>query len=82
MIKSRRMIWAGHGEGMGEKNTCIFLGKSRGNRPLGRQSRRWKNNNLIDLRVTGLEGVDWINLPQDRDQWRALVKMVMNIRFP
>jgi hypothetical protein len=49
---------------------------------LGRPRRRWVDNIKIDLRETGWDGMDWIDVAQDRDQWRALVNTVMNIRFP
>jgi hypothetical protein len=84
MIKSRRMRWAGHVARMGEKrNACrILVGKPEGKRPLGRYRRRWEDNIKMDLRDTGLGGMDWIDLAQDRDQWRALVNTVMNLRIP
>jgi hypothetical protein len=49
-------------------------------RPLGRRRRRWESNTIMDLRVIGWEGVDWIHLAQDRDQWRAVVITLMNLR--
>jgi hypothetical protein len=52
------------------------------NRPLGRPRRRWVDKIKMDLREIGWNGVDWIDLAQDRDQWRALVNTVMNIRVP
>jgi hypothetical protein len=58
------------------------VGKPEGNRPLGRPRLRWVDNIKIDLRETGWDGVDWIELAQDRDQWRALVNTVMNLRVP
>jgi hypothetical protein len=51
-------------------------------RPLGRPRRRWVNNIEMDLRKTGWEGIDWIDLAQDRDKSRALVNAVMNLRVP
>jgi hypothetical protein len=51
-------------------------------RPLGRPRRRWGDNIKTDLREIGGDGRDWIDLAQDRDQWRALVKAVMNFRVP
>jgi hypothetical protein len=50
------------------------------NDPLGRPRCRWVNNIKIDLREIGWDGMDWIDLAQDRDQWRALVNKVMNLR--
>jgi hypothetical protein len=51
-----------------------------GKRPLGRPRRRWVDNIKMDLREIGLDGVDWIDLAKDRDQRRALVNTVMNLR--
>jgi hypothetical protein len=53
-----------------------------GKRPLGRQRRRWVDNIKVDLREIELYGMDWIDLAQDRDQWRALVNAVMNLWVP
>jgi hypothetical protein len=47
---------------------------------LGRSRRRWEDNINRDLRELGWQGMDWIDLAQDRDQWRALVNTVMNLR--
>jgi hypothetical protein len=60
----------------------IFVGKPEGRRPLGRPRRRWEDNIKMDLRETGFGDVDWINLAQDRDRWRAIVNTVMNLRVP
>jgi len=49
-------------------------GKTDGKRPLGKPRRRWEDNIKIDLQKVGCGGVDWIELAQDRDRWRALVK--------
>jgi hypothetical protein len=51
-------------------------------RPLGRPRRRWVDNIKMDLRDIGWNGMDWIELAQDRDQWRALVITVINRRIP
>jgi hypothetical protein len=53
-----------------------------GKRPLGRSRRRWVDNIKIDLRETGWDGMVWIDLAENRDQWRALVNTVMNLRVP
>jgi hypothetical protein len=58
------------------------LGMPEGKRPLGRPRRRWANNIKMDLREIGWDGVDWIDMAQDRDQWRALVNTVLNLRVP
>jgi hypothetical protein len=64
-------------------NACkILVEKPDGNRPLGRTTRRWVDKVKLDLRQTGRGVMDWIGLAQDRDQWRALVNTVMNLRVP
>jgi hypothetical protein len=60
----------------------ILVGKPKGTRPLGRPKCRWVDNIKMDLREIGWGGIDWIDLAQDRDQWRALVNMIMNLRVP
>jgi hypothetical protein len=61
-------------------NACnILIPKSEDKRPLGRPRRKWEDNIRIDLRETGWEGVDWMDLAQSRDQWRVLVNVVMTI---
>jgi hypothetical protein len=60
----------------------IFIGKPEGKRPSGRPKSRWDGNIRMDLRKIGWQGVDWIQLDQERDQWQALVNMVMNLRVP
>jgi hypothetical protein len=59
-----------------------ILGKPEGMRPLGRSRCRWKDNIKMDLQKVGCGGMDWIELAQDRDRWRALVNAVMNLRVP
>jgi hypothetical protein len=58
------------------------VGKLEGKRALGRPTCRWVDNNKIDLREVEWDGMYWIDLSQDRDQWRALVNTVMNLRLP
>jgi hypothetical protein len=60
----------------------ILVGKPEGKRPVGRPRRRWVDNNKMDLGEIGWDAMDWIELAQDRDQWRALVNTVMNLRVP
>ena len=56
--------------------------KPEGKRPLGRPRRRWEDNIKMDLKEVGCGGMDWIDLAQDRDRWRALANAVMNLRVP
>jgi hypothetical protein len=84
IIKSRKMRWTGHVARMGEKGNAyrILVGKPEVKRALGRPRRRWENNIRMDLREIGWGGMDWIDLAQDRDQWRAFVNTVMNLWIP
>ena len=77
VIKSRRMRWAGHVARMGEGRGVyrILVGKPEGKRPLGRPRRRWEDN----IQEVGCGGMDWIELAEDRDRWRALANAVMNL---
>jgi hypothetical protein len=81
-IKSRKMRWAGHVAHMGEGRNVyrVLVGKPEGERPLGRPRRRWVDGIKMDLRKTGWGDVEWINLAQDRERWRAVVNAVMNLR--
>jgi hypothetical protein len=76
------MRWAGYVARMGEERKVykVMVGKPGGKRPLGRPRRRWEDGIRMDLRETGFRDVDWIGLSQDRDQWRAVVCAVMNLR--
>jgi len=58
------------------------VGKPEGKRPLGRHRRRWDDNIKMDLQEVGCGFMDWIDLVQDRDRWRAFVTAVMNLRVP
>jgi hypothetical protein len=68
---------------MGEERNSyrILVGKPEGKRPLGRPRRRWEDNIKMDFREIGLNGADWIDQAQDKDQWMALVSTVMNLGF-
>jgi len=69
---------------MGERRGVyrILVGKPEGKRPIGRPRRRWEDNIKMDLQEVGCGGMDWIELAQDRDRWRELVNVVMNLRVP
>ena len=84
MIKKRRMRWARYVARMEERITVyrVLVGKPEGKRPLWRPRRRWEDNIKMDLQEMGCGGIDWIELAQDRDRWRALVNAVMNLRVP
>jgi hypothetical protein len=84
MIKSRRMRWAGNVARMGENRNAYrtLLVKPEGKRTLGRPRRSWMDNIKMELREIVSGGMDWIDLTRDRDQWRALVNTVMNLRVP
>jgi hypothetical protein len=58
------------------------VGKPEGKRPLGKPRRRWEDNIEMDIREIGWGGMDWIDLAQDRDRWRALLNTVINLRVP
>jgi len=83
VIKSRRMRWAGKVACMGETRSAywVLAGKREG-RPRGRPRQRWEDNIKMDFQEVGCGGRDWIELAQDRDRWRALVNVVMNLRVP
>jgi hypothetical protein len=76
----KKMRWAEQVARMDEETNAynILVGTPEGKSQLGRPRRRWVHNIKMDLRETGWDGVDWIDMPQDRDQWRALV----NLRVP
>jgi hypothetical protein len=84
VIKSRRMRWAGHVARMGEGRGAyrVLVGRPEGKRPLGRPRRRWEDSIKMDLGEIEIDGANWIQLAQDRVQWRAFVSMVMNLRVP
>jgi hypothetical protein len=81
-IKSRRTRWVGHVARMGEERSVykVLMGKPEGRRPLGKPRRIWEDGIRMDLREIGWGSVEWIQLAQDRDGWRAVVNTVMKLR--
>jgi hypothetical protein len=80
-IKSRRIRWAGHMAHMGEEGNVykVWVGKPEGKKPLGRPRRRWEDGIRMDVGKLDWGSVEWIQLTQDRDRWRAVVNTVMNL---
>jgi len=79
VIKSRRIIWAGHVARMGEGRDLyrVLVGKPGGKTPLGTPRLRWEDNIKMDLQEAGCGVMDWEELAQDRDRWRTLVNAVI-----
>ena len=84
MIKSRRLRCAGHVARMEEGKSAykILTGKPTGKRPLGRPRRRWEDNIRMYLEEIGINVVNWVDSAQDRNYWRALVNVTLNLRVP
>jgi hypothetical protein len=75
----RRILYYSNPLFQESSNIIILVGKPEGKRPLGRPRRRWVDNIKMEI---GWDGVDWIDMAQDRDQWRVLVNTVLNLRVP
>jgi len=73
---SNREKWDGRGV------YRVLVGKPEDKRRLGRPRRRWENRIKMAVQEVGCEGMDWIDLAQDRNRWRALVAVIMNLRVP
>ena len=84
VIKLRRMRLTGHVARMGEKRGVyrVLVRKPEGKRQLGKPRRRWEENIKLNLQEVGRGSMDWIELAQDRERWRALVNAVINLRVP
>jgi len=76
------MRWAGHVARMGEMIGVygVLVGKPEGKRLLGRSRSKWEDNIMMDLQEVGCGNMDWFELAQDRDRWRALLNALMKLR--
>ena len=83
VIRSRRMRWAQHVACMGEIRNAykLFVAKPEEKRKRGRTRHRWEDNIKTDLQQVGW-GMDWVDVGQDRDRWRAFINAIMNLRVP
>ena len=74
------MRWVGHVAHIGERRGVfrVLVGKPEGKIPLGKPRRRWEDNIKLDLQKVECGGMDWIDLAEDRERWRAFVNAVMN----
>jgi hypothetical protein len=75
------MRWEGRVAPIGRSVYRILAVKPEGKRPLGRHRRKWEGNVKTYFREIAWGGMDWIDLPQGRDHWRALVKTVLNLHI-
>jgi transcription termination factor 2 len=84
VVKSRRMRWAGHVARMEEGRGVyrVLVGKPEGKRSMGRPRHRWEDKIKMDLQEVGGSCGDWMEMARDRDEWRALVGAVRNLRVP
>jgi hypothetical protein len=84
MIKLSRMGWAGHVARVEERKNVyrVLVRNPEGKRPVGTRRHKWDDDIKVDLREIVWGGMDWIDLAEDRDQWRALVNTIMNLRVP
>jgi hypothetical protein len=84
VIKSKRMKWVRHVARMGEGRGVhkVLVRKPEVKRPLGRPRRSWVDNIKMDLQELGCGVINWIELAQDRNRWRAIMNAVMNLRVP
>ena len=84
VIKLRITRWAGHVARVGERKDQyrVSMRKPEGKRPLGRPRPRWEDNIKIELQEVRCDGMDWVELAQDRDRWWVLVNEVMKFRVP
>ena len=79
VIKSIKMRWARFVARVGERRGAerVLVGRCEGRRPVGRRRRRWEGNIKMDFEEMSCRGMEWIDLAQDMDKWRAVVNAVM-----
>jgi hypothetical protein len=84
VIISRRMRWAERVARVEERRDVyrVLVGKPEGTTSMGRPRFRWEDNIKVDLQEVGCGGMDWIEPAEDRDRWRELVNVVINLRVP
>jgi hypothetical protein len=84
VIKSRIRSWGEHVKHRGKTSGAYkgLVGKPEGQRPCGRPRRRWEDNIKMDIQEVRWVGMDWIDMAWDRDRWRALINVAMNLRVP
>ena len=84
VIKSRRMVWAGHVACIGESRGVyrVLVGKPQGKRPLEWPSHKLEDNIKMDLQEVGFEGMDWIDVVEYTDRWQSLMNGVINLLVP
>jgi len=82
MIKSRRMRWIGRVAGMGDRRgSCrVLMERPEGKRSLRKPRHSWDDNIKMGLQDVGWSGMNWIDLAQDTDRWRAFVNAIINLR--
>ena len=83
-LKSRRLRWAGHVAHIEEYRNIyrVLEGRPQGKRPLDGQRHRWEDNIKMDFKQVSCDARNWMDVAHDRDQWRANVRAVMNLRVP
>jgi hypothetical protein len=84
LIKSRKIRWAGHVALVRECRVVyrVLVGNPEGKKPPGTSWRKWEDKNKMNLQEVGCGVMDWIDVAQDRNRWRALVNGVMNLPVP
>jgi hypothetical protein len=82
VIRSRRLRWADHVATMEKSRSLFRILKPTGKRPLGRLRHRWEDNIRMNLKEISINKRNWVDLAQNRDYWRALVNVALNLQIP